>query len=86
MVLARTSRAQRALANGVRSIVTSRGSVIATRQALARQVPHQGSSSPVLSAAAGRLLKPHNAVTSSQQREHATAAGSKLGALRTDWT
>ncbi len=88
MVLARSSLAQRTLAGPIRSIVTSgsaasglRGS--GARPGLARSVPHQGTS---LSAAAGRVLKPQSPLASSPQREHASAASAKLGAVRTDWT
>ena len=86
MVLSKTAaRAQRA---GVltRSIVTSRGQaavVAGVRRTLPRQVLNQHDA-PTATAAAGRLLKPHFAMLA--QREHASAANSKLGAVRTDWT
>jgi hypothetical protein len=86
MVLSKTAaRAQRA---GVltRSIVTSRGQaavVAGVRRTLPRQVLNQHAA-PTATAAAGRLLKPHFAMLA--QREHASAANSKLGAVRTDWT
>jgi len=90
MVLARTSRAQRTLAGPVRGLVTSGRAAAASglrgsgaRPALARSVPHQGGG---VSAVAGRVLKPQLPVTAPPQREHASAASAKLGAVRTDWT
>ena len=88
MVLA---RARRALAGPARGLVTSRSAaplVSRTGGSLPRRVPQQGGGAAAMPAAPppGRLFKPQLAMNAPAQREHATAAQYKLGAVRTDWT
>lgn len=74
-------RAQRVLAGSARGLVL--GSARAGGS-LARQVPQNPARQPA--APAARLFKPQLAMNSQAQREHATAAQAKVGAVRTDWT
>lgn len=77
-------RAQRVLAGSARGLVL--GSARAGGS-LARQVPQNPARQPAVPAApAARLFKPQLAMNSQAQREHATTAQAKVGAVRTDWT
>ena len=85
MVLGNTTRAQRVMAGSARSVMsrTIGSRTAAARTPLSRRRVLEGSGANVQSQ---HILQPQFAMPAIMKREHASAAASKLGALRNDWT